>query len=184
MKILSELIEQEMLKHLLSSEFKRFNQKHKILCKNEFKRDDAHFAIKPDLVIFHEVQFFHPITRKYVLASPIGIEYKSADGFDNITSGVVIQLQGKYRKAIYEDREAKSRFVCQNLAFTNKTAIRDGLIYPKRHPDSGNFFIERFCWKGDVAVILNRKNKLVFSYRNCYFDFSGKPELITSGDFK
>lgn len=181
---MSELVQQEALRDLLSLHFTLHQQKHKILCKNEFIRSDGHWAEKPDLVIFHETLFFHPLMKKYVLSSPIGVEYKSAEGFDNITTGVVIQLQGKYRKPIYQERKTNQKFICENLAFTNQSGVRDGLIYPKRFSESGNFFIERFCWKGDVAVILNRKNKMVFSYRNCYFDFGGKAELIISGDYK
>lgn len=173
---MKELEAQKIFKELLLEQFKAHNQKVQILVGNEFRNVEKKKHLeKPDLVIFHKINFQHPIAKIPILPSPIGIEYKHSDHLDTITTGVVKQLQNRYLDKIYLNKETKQEFKLNSLAFANTNSVRDGLIYKRHYPEASNFFIERFCWKGNVAVILRTpKNGLVFSHRNYHYFLNGK----------
>lgn len=146
-----------------------------ILCQNEFKNISTHWAEKPDLVLFHDITFNHPSVKKEVLKSPIGIEFKNAETLNAITTGVVDQLQGKYLNKEYQNRETKEKFRLNSLAFATTLSIKEGVIYKRNFPNASNFFVERFCWRANVAVMFNVKDKgICFSYRNYYFKLNGQ----------
>jgi len=172
---MKELEAQKIFKELLLSQFKIYKQEVNILVGNEFKNITTHWAEKPDLIIFHNIKFKNPITKKQILPSPIGVEYKHSDHLDSITSGVIIQLQNQYLNKKYLNKKTKEEFELNSLAFANTSSVKDGLIYKRNYPEASNFFIERFCWKGNVAVILKKPNNgLVFSHRNYHYYLNGK----------
>lgn len=172
---MNELEAQKTFKKLLLAQFEIYHQKVNILVGNEFRNiEKGKHALKPDLVIFHNIKFKNPTTKKPFLISPIGIEYKHSDHLDTITTGVVEQLQNRYTDKTYLNKETKETFTLNSLAFANTNSVKDGIIYKRNYPEASNFFIERFCWKGDVAVILKSpKNGLVFSHKNYHYYLNG-----------
>lgn len=172
---MKELELQKNLQQLLIESYSIENQKVTILCQNEFKNISTHWAEKPDLIIFHDINYFHPTMKKKILTSPIGLEFKNADTLNAITTGVVIQLQEKYLNQEYIIRKTQEKFKLNSLAFATTLSIKEGIIYKRNFENASNFFIERFCWKGNVAILTKMKNNgLAFSYKNWYFNLNGK----------
>lgn len=167
----TELMRQEMLAQSLNIEFERFNVQLKAWWGNQFKNADSkHWNKKPDLIITNGVEIKHPTTEGII--PPIGIEFKNAENFDAITTGVITQLKGSYLNETYCIEEKK--FKLNTLAFATTSSCADGKIYKLNYPDAANFFIERFCWKCRVAVLLKQNGEFVWSYRNWLFGLNGK----------
>lgn len=175
---MKELEAQKVFRRILEEEFKQANQNVRVLVGNEFKNISTHWAEKPDLIIFHNIKFKSPIMKKDILLSPIGIEYKHTNKLDDITNGVIKQLQNTYINKKYLDKTTGKEFCLNSLAFANANGINKGVMYTRNFPQAANFFIERFCWKADVAVILREiNNGLLFSHHNYYFKLDGTPYM-------
>jgi hypothetical protein len=170
-----ELEMQKTLKELLKTHYDLHKIENTILVGNEFKNVSGHWAEKPDLIIFHKTNYYHKRMKKDILCSPIGIEFKSSDKLNSITTGVITQLQKKYCLNEYVNRNTKEKFKLNSLCFASTSSVKEGILYKRNFPEAGNFYIERFCWKGDVAVLTNIKNELCFSYKNWYFKINGQP---------
>lgn len=175
---MKELEAQKIFKAILEEEFKIHKQKVRVLVGKEFKNISTHWAEKPDLIIFHNITFKSPNMKETILKSPIGIEYKNTGKLDDITKGVIKQLQNTYLEKKYLDNTTGKEFTLNSLAFANTKGIMNGIMYTGNFPQASNFFIERFCWKADVAVILREiNNGLIFSHHNYYFELNGKPYM-------
>lgn len=172
---MKELEAQKTFRALLLEQFNQEKQETEILVGNEFKNiNSKKWGLKPDLVIFHKIKFITP-TGKQVLKSPIGIEFKNTDNFDAITSGVVTQLQKTYAAETYKYDKTKEQFNLSSLAFATTKSVKEGVFYDRNFADAATFFIERFCWKGNVALILKESNNgLVFSYKNWHYKLNGQ----------
>lgn len=171
---MKELELQVKLKELLTQQFKLKGQEVKILQGNEFKNISTHWAEKPDLVLFHNIDFKHPTLKSKPLQNPVGIEFKNADKLDSIITGIVEQLQGSYHKHEYLELATKQKFKLNSLCFTTTDAIKHGVIYKRNFAKASLFFIERFCWKGNTAVLYNYKqSELIFSFRNANLRLNG-----------
>lgn len=171
---MNELEAQKKFRDLLKAQFDLYKQQVKILVGNEFKNISTHWAEKPDLVLFHNIKFKSPNMKQNILQSPIGIEYKNDKGLNAITTGVITQLQQKYLDKEYVEKSNNKKFKLNSLAFTNTTGINTGYLYERHFKEASNFFIERFCWKGNVAIIKkDQHNGLVFSHKNWHFYLNG-----------
>jgi hypothetical protein len=173
---MDELKVQEMLAKSLNIEFERFDLNAKAYYGNEFKNSiGKYWGKKPDLVLFHNLKIRHPTKNAQVLQSPIGLEFKNGEKFNEITIGVLDQIKGRYLPEEYYLSEDKNTvFRLGSLAFATTTSCQTGIIYQKNFPDASNFFIERFCWRADVAVLMKFKGEFVFSFVNYLFGLDGK----------
>lgn len=172
---MKEIEAQKVFRNLLKAQFNLYNLETEILVGNEFKNiNSKKWGLKPDLVIFHKIKFITP-AKKQVLKSPIGVEFKNTDKFDDITNGVVTQLQKTYDNETYKHDNTKEEFNLSSLAFATTKSIKEGIFYDRNFAEAATFFIERFCWKGKVALILKENNNgLVFSYKNWRYHLNGK----------
>ncbi len=134
---------------------------------------------RPDMLIFHNLKG---------LASPIGLEIKTGEHFQQITQGIYDQLHHKYADALFKCDKEKWEGKLKMLAFTTITACEDGLIYGKHYSNASNFFVERICWKLGVALLLYnhptdiKGRRFHISYKNKRYYFNGEVKQIVKWD--
>jgi len=170
-----ELKQQSMLAESLNFEFERFGMNAKACYGNQFKNiEGKRWGKKPDLIIFHNQIYLHPTKRTKVLKSPIGIEFKKGNKFNQITTGVLNQITKKYAGETYYLNEEKDKpFKLSSLAFATTISCSTGKVYSKYYPEASNFFIERFCWRANVAVLLKHEGEFAFSFVNYLYWLNG-----------
>lgn len=175
-KAMKELDYQKLLSEDLNKEFERLKIDAKAYQGNQFKNiEKGKSAKRPDLIIFHNINKLHPITKEIVLESPIGIEFKLPLKFDRITKGVLDQIKGRYSNETYYLGKDKTKpFKLKSLAFATTTSCSEEKVYSKLYPEASNFFIERFCWRAGVSVLFKGK-EFYWSYRNYRFNLNNKP---------
>jgi len=165
-----ELKKQPLLAELLNETYSNLGLKAKAYSGNAFKRIDGHHQNKLDLIIIDSPVIFHPILKKPEVMRPIiGIEMKDKTSFGTITKGIT--QTKKYFNYKYHLTPEHLDFELNSLAFTTTNSIVTGII-DKDFKD--NKAIERFAWNERIAILINYKNKLVWSYRNYYFNLAGK----------
>lgn len=111
-----------------------------------------------DILIFH--------SRTYI-QSPIALKLKpSLAGFSEITKALHDQIPTKY---------VGQRFSCEKeiwtgippiFGFTTKDAVFNGVVYTNNYPEASNFFVNRFAWRFNVAVLYKLNGKYWVSYQN------------------
>lgn len=167
---MEELKKQKLLAELLNDKFCEYNLKSKAYAGNDFKRVDGHWANKPDLIIVDAPKIMHPILNEpHILKPIIGIEFK-----DNINTGTILsgmeQVQ-QYKDYNYYLEPTNFHFKLSSLAFTTTNSIARGII---NQEFTDNKIIERSAWQKTIAILINYKNNLCWSFRNYYFRIDGK----------
>lgn len=172
---MTELKMQKLLAQSLNIEFERMCIGAKAYVGNEFKNSNGkRWNKKPDLLIFHNLWIIHPRTKKEILKSPIGIEFKNGNKFNQITIGVLNQITKRYsNETYYLNNNKETTFKLGSLAFATTTSCSTGTVYATNYQEASNFFIERFCWRANVAVILKHNDEFVFSFVNYLFALNG-----------
>lgn len=165
----NELPKQKLLAELINEEYKNLGLKAKAYSGKDFKRIDGHHQNKLDLIIIDSPIIFHPMLKvKEVMRPIIGIEMKDETSYGDIVKGLD-QTTNYFNYKYYLTTE-NFEFKLSSLAFTTTNSIANGII-AKEFVD--NKAIERFAWNKRVAILLNYKHKLVWSFRNYYFDLAG-----------
>lgn len=190
----NELQQQEALKNLLQIEYDSLNIPAKVYAKNEFKRIDANANKRPDLIIINSPKIFHRILSKSdSIEPPIGIEYKKRLGTTQFIRAVKLQAQDRYQDGKYLIRENNKEINLNTVSFSNQDLIKYGhysgdlierfdtlkICYQNEKCLNEIIFIEdmwaeRVCWAFDMPLLVRRNNSFIWSYRNYFFDLSGK----------
>lgn len=173
---MNELDYQKQLAESLNIEFEMHHIQAEAFYGNQFKNSNGKkWNKKPDLIIFHKLKIIHPLMKVEILKSPIGIEFKNGTKFNQITTGVLDQIKGAYsQETYYLNKIENDLFELGSLAFTTTTGCSEGKIYTINYPEAANFFIERFCWRANVAILMKEK-EFFWSYDNYRFNLNGKP---------
>jgi len=173
---MSELDYQHLLAVSLNVEFEKLRISAKAYYGNQFKNIiGRQWGKKPDLIIFHNLNINLPSNGKRILQSPIGMEFKIGTEFNQITTGVLDQIKGRYSQETYHlNNDKENNFKLGSLAFATTTSCSEGKVYTNNYPEASNFFIERFCWRAKVAVLFKNK-EFYWSYRNYRFNLKGEP---------
>jgi hypothetical protein len=165
----NEVYKQKLLAELINQEYKNLGLKAKAYSGGQFKRTDGPHQNKLDLIIIDSPIIFHPILKQPEVMRPIiGIEMKDKTSFGDITKGLT-QTKKYYDYEYYLTPE-KLDFKLSSLAFTTTNSIANGIVDKEL---SDNKAIERFAWNERIAILLNYKQKLVWSFRNYYFNLAG-----------
>ena len=173
---MKELAYQNLLAQSLNIEFQRLGINAKAYYGNQFKNIIGKtWGKKPDLIISHNLNIRLPSSGKKVLQSPIGMEFKKGTSFNQITTGVLDQIKGRYsNETYYLGKDKENSFKLGSLAFSTTTSCSKEKVYTKLYPEASNFFIERFCWRAKVAVLF-KNGEFYWSYKNHRFNLKGEP---------
>lgn len=191
----NELLQQKALTELLTIEYNNLGINAIIYSGNEFKRIDEHWAKKPDLIITNVPSIIHKrLTNSVSMKEPIGIEYKCrGQGTTQFIRAVKLQAQDRYIDGTYLIKETNKTIKLNTVTFTNECLIKYGHYSCdciERFNEIKNtcggeqglnqiifiedMWAERVCWAFDMPLLLQRKNKFMWSYRNCFFSLDGK----------
>jgi hypothetical protein len=165
----NEILKQPLLAELINEEYKNLGLKAKAYSGGQFKRIDGHHQNKLDLIIIDSPIIFHPMLKvKEVMRPIIGLEMKDETSYGTIVKG--LDQTANYFNHQYHLTAEHLDFKLSSLAFTTTNSIANGIVAKEF---SDNKAIERFAWNKRVAILLNYKHKLVWSFRNYYFNLAG-----------
>ena len=193
--MISELEQQKALAELLTFEYKQLGINAKVYSGNEFKRLDAHWAKKPDLIITNSPKIFHShLNDSLSMNPPIGIEYKKKIKATQFIRAVKLQAQDKYLDGKYLISKTNTIIKLNTIAYSQEEYIKSGNYskdYPEHYLEEAkseeekirmknliekleNMWSERVCWAFDMPLLLRKNNQFVWSYRNYFFSLNGK----------
>jgi len=111
-----------------------------------------------DILIFH--------SRTY-LPSPIAVELKpNLAGFSEITKALHDQIPTKYIGQKFSCKKENWEGIPPIFGFTTKNAVFSGVVYTNNYPEAANFYVNRFAWRFDVAVLYKLDEKYWLSHQN------------------